>query len=124
MKTILLAVALMGLGLSLSALGGCETSKPGVKDIAGTYSTIVSAAPDKATAAARKAVEDLKLADITSTATKVDGKVTARTAANDEITIEIEQAGDNVSKVSVRVGVTGDEAVSMQILDRIKNSTK
>ena len=124
MKTILLAVALVGLGLSLSVLGGCETSRAGVKDTAGRYSTMVNAAPDKATAAAKQAVEDLKLADITSTATKVDGKVTARTAGNDQVNIEIEQAGDNVSEVSVRVGVTGDESLSMQILDRIKNSTK
>ena len=43
--------------------------------------------------------------------------MTARTAQNDDVTINVEQAGDNVSKVSVRVGATGDAAVSKQIID-------
>ena len=53
-------------------------------------------------------------------AIKVDGKVTAKNAHNETVTINIEQAGDNVSKVSIRVGTTGDEAVSKQILDKTK----
>jgi hypothetical protein len=37
------------------------------------------------------------------------------------VTIKIEQAGDNVSKVSITVGATGDQSLSAQIMDRIKH---
>ena len=62
------------------------------------------------------------MAETPCTGTKIDGVVTAKNAKDDTITITIEQAGDNVSKVSIRVGKTGDEAVSKQILDRTKDN--
>jgi hypothetical protein len=37
------------------------------------------------------------------------------------VTIQVAQAGDNVSKVTIQVGATGDEAVSKQLADRIKS---
>jgi len=83
--------------------------------------TNVSAAPDKVTTAADAACEDLKLTNIDSTATKVDGQVRAYDAQGQEVAIDVEQAGDNVSKVSVRIGVTGDAAMSRQIVDHIKS---
>ena len=42
-------------------------------------------------------------------------------AQGDVVTIDIAQAGDNVSKVTIRVGTTGDEAVSKQLVDKIKS---
>jgi hypothetical protein len=100
---------------------GCSTDQPGTTDTLGSYSTHVDSTPDKVTTAASKACEDLKLNDINSNGTKVDGKVTARTAAGDDVTIDIQQAGDNVSSVSIRVGATGDQSVSKQLVDRIKS---
>jgi uncharacterized protein DUF3568 len=102
-------------------LSGCSTSQPGTTDTLGTYSTSVAATPDKVTEAANKACGDLNLLDVNSTGTSVDGKVTARTAQGQDIDIEIAQAGDGVSKVSIRVGATGDESISKQLVDRIND---
>jgi hypothetical protein len=121
MKYAFATIVVLGAGILMLALNGCSTDQPGAKDTLGTYSTNVAAAPDKVTTAAAKAAEDLKLSDINSSGTKVDGKVTARTAQGDEVAIDIEQAGDDVSKVSIRVGATGDEAISKQLVDRIKS---
>ena|ERR1044071_2029692 len=121
MSVVRFAVCMVGLGFFISMLGGCQTDSPGVKNVAGTYTAMVDASPDKVAKAAKNAVDDLKLMYVASTATKVDGKVTARTAQNETVTIDIEQAGENVSKVNIRVGTVGDEAVSKQILDRIKH---
>ncbi len=121
MKYAFAIICALGASVMLMTLNGCSTSEPGAKDTLGTYSTNVAASPDKVTTAAAKAAEDLKLSDINSSGTKVDGKVTARTAQGDQVAIDIEQAGDNVSKVSIRVGTTGDEAVSKQLVDRIKS---
>ncbi len=122
MKTAYLAVSIISLGFFLATIGGCQTDSPGVKNTLGTYSAMVDASPDKVTKAATASVKDMKLMDIVSDGTKIDGKVTAKTAQNDVVTINVEQAGENVSKVTIRVGATGDEAVSKQILDRIKKN--
>ena len=122
MKTAYFAVSIISLGFFLATIGGCQTDSPGVKNTLGTYSAMVDASPDKVTKAATASVKDMKLMDIFSDGTKIDGKVTAKTAQNDVVTISVEQAGENVSKVTIRVGATGDEAVSKQILDRIKKN--
>jgi hypothetical protein len=121
MKTVALILGLFSLSAFVLALGGCSTDQPGATNTLGAYSTNVNAAPDKVTTAASKACEDLKLSDINSNGTAVDGKVTAKTAQGDDVTIEIAQSGDNVSKVTIRVGATGDNSISHQLVDRINS---
>jgi hypothetical protein len=121
MKSVCVILGVLGMGLFLANLTGCQTESPGATNTLGFYSTMIDGTPDKVTAASQKAADDLKLTDIVGTGTKVDGKVTANTAQGDAVTIDIAQAGDNVSKVTIRVGVTGDDAVSKQLVDRIKS---
>ena len=121
MKRLFLALGLLSIGSLFFTLTGCSTSQPGATDTLGVYSTNVSAAPDKTTDAANKACKDLKLADILSEGTKIDGKVTARTAQGDAVTINVSQAGENVSTVAIHIGTTGDQAISKQLVDRINS---
>jgi len=121
MKLAFFALSVLSVGFFLVNLTGCETDAPGATDTLGVYSTMIDGAPDKVTAAAQKAAGDLQLADIVSNGTTVDGKVTAKNAQGDVVTIDVEQAGQNVSKVTIHVGATGDEAVSKQLVDRIKS---
>jgi hypothetical protein len=121
MKKAILAISLLSGGFLLANLTACETETPGATDTLGIYSTNVDGTPDKVTAAAQKAAADLNLSDIVGNSTSIDGKVTAKDAQGDDITINIEQAGDGVSKVTIHVGVTGDEAVSKQLIDKIKS---
>ena len=120
MKASIFTTCLLAVGLLLTNMG-CSTESPGAHDTLGSYSTMIDSSPDKVTNAAQKAAEDLKLADVNAQGTKVDGRVTAHNAAGDDVTIDVEQAGDNVSKVTIRVGATGDEAVSKELVDRIKS---
>jgi len=119
-----LSLAVLASTLSLAALSGCKTDQVGVTNTLGTYSTIVSATPDKATKAAQRSLEQMKFLQIVGNYTKVDGRVTAKTAQNDDVTVNVEEAGDTSSKVSVRVGSTGGAAVSAQILDKIKDDLR
>jgi Protein of unknown function (DUF3568) len=122
MKALLFLIALFGAALLLLSSAGCSTTEPGATDTLGNYSTNVNSTPDKVANAANKACQDLKFVDVNSTVTKVDGKVTAKTAQGDDVNIEIAQAGQDVSSVTVRVGATGDPAISKEIVDRIKNN--
>jgi hypothetical protein len=121
MKKAILAISLLSGGIGLAGLSACSTETPGATETLGVYSTNVDGAPDKVTAAAQKAAADLNLSDIVGNGTKVDGKVTAKNAQGDVVTIDIAQAGDNVSKVTIHIGTTGDEAVSKQLIDKIKS---
>lgn len=121
MKLAFFALSVLSVGFFLVNLTGCQTDTPGATNTLGSYSTMIDGSPDKVTAAAQKAADDLKLTDIVGNGTTVDGKVTAKTAQGDVVTIDIEQAGQNVSKVTIRVGATGDDAVSKQLVDRIKS---
>jgi hypothetical protein len=109
------------LGGFLWTVTGCETEKPGASYALGSYTAMVDSTPDKVTDAAQKAVSDLQLKDIVADSTKVDGHLTARTASGDTVAIDVQQAGDNVSKVTIHVGATGDQALSRQILDKTEN---
>ena len=120
--TLSLSLAFAALTLSVAAIGGCKTDQMGVTNTLGSYTTNVDAAPEKTTKAAKKALEELNFVAISVTSTKVDGRVTAKTAQDTDITVSIEQAGDNVSKVCVRVGTGGDPAVSTQIIEKIKSN--
>jgi hypothetical protein len=106
---------------SLLMVYGCATTDPGATNTLGVYSTNVDSTPDKVTEAAGKACADLKLTDIASSATMVDGKVTAKLSDGNDVAINVEQAGDGVSKVSIHVGVSGDEAVSKQLVEKIRS---
>jgi hypothetical protein len=121
-STFLSAAMLLGAGVGVgSFLTACSTDQPGAQMALNTYTTNVDSSPDKVTTAAQKACADLQLSGINGNGTKVDGNVTAFTASGTQVTIKIEQAGDNVSKVSITVGATGDQSLSAQIMDRIKH---
>ena len=120
MKSVILFITILSAGFMLANLTACQTESPGASTTLGVYSTMVDSSPDKVTSAAQKAADDLKLTEIVGNGTKIDGKVTAKNAQGDAVEIDIEQAGDNVSKVTIHVGATGDDAVSQQLVDRIK----
>jgi uncharacterized protein DUF3568 len=121
MKYALYTVVLAIAGAVFLTFSGCSTDQPGATDTLGSYSTNVAATPDKVTTAASKACSDLNLQNINSNGTSVDGKVTANTADGTAVVIDIAQSGDNVSKVTIRVGTTGDQSISQQLVDRIKS---
>jgi Protein of unknown function (DUF3568) len=121
MKAAYLFVCVIGLGAFLWTVSGCQTETAGAKYTLGAYTAMVDSSPDKVTDAARKAAEDLKLQDVLANSTKVDGNVTAKNADGDTVAIDVEQAGDNVSKVTIHVGATGDEAVSKELMDKINS---
>jgi len=110
----------LALALTAVVVGGCTTGSPGTKNVMGTVTTNISSPAEKVSHAAKAALEDLKLKDINAVITTIDGKITGKTADNTTVTVSVSTAGENVSKVDVRVGVGGDEALSLDILNRIK----
>ncbi len=121
MKLAIFAFSILSVGFFLLSQTGCATETPGATDTLGVYSTSVKGSPEKVTTAAQKAAGDLKLTDIDAHNSTVDGQVTAKTAQGDTVTINIKQAGESVSTVTIHVGTTGDEALSKELVDKINS---
>lgn len=75
---------------------------------------------DAVVAAANHAVADLKFARISENKDALTAVIVARTADDKRIDIKVTKVSDNLSKVQIRVGIFGDEFISVSLLDRIK----
>jgi len=101
-------------------LAGCSTSTPGVTNELGTIQATFGAAPPAVTDATATTLRNMDLTVDRKDATDIDGIVVARTAQDREVTVKINRAGDQMSRVSMRIGLFGDEQASIAVLDRIR----
>ncbi len=124
-------VSLVSMAVGALLLTGCETWHGLGKDIEktgdsmqgrGSYRMPVHATPDKVTAAARRAVEQLKMTDINTSVDRNIGKVTARTTRQDGVRIEIAQSGHRDSIVTIYTHGDDADEVSRQIQDQINRN--
>jgi hypothetical protein len=70
--------------------------------------------------ASQKALTQLEFAKISDKKSGVDAELVSRTALDKKIEVTLQKVTDGTTKVAIRVGVFGDEALSMTILDKIK----
>ncbi|MBA3849261.1 MAG: hypothetical protein C0502_04605 [Opitutus sp.] len=71
--------------------------------------------------ATQKAIRGLEFAIIDERKSGVDATVVARTALDKRVEVILKRVGDKTTRVSIRVDVFGDEALSHTILERIKS---
>lgn len=88
--------------------------------IRGDLDATVSAGYDKAVKAANAAVADLKFAKVSENKDALQAIIVARNAADKRVEIRVAKVGESVVIAKIRVGVFGDEALSLAILEKIK----
>jgi hypothetical protein len=71
-------------------------------------------------AASQKALTQLEFATISNKKSSVDAQLVSRTALDKKVEITLQKVTDRSTKVMIRVGVFGDETLSMSIMDKIK----
>ena len=67
-----------------------------------------------------KAIEKLQFRKISEKGDALKTVIVARTGSDKKIEITVKRVTDTLTKVEIRVGVFGDEALSMTVLDNIK----
>jgi len=77
---------------------------------------------DDVVAASSRAVEKLQFRKISQEGDALKTVLVARTGTDKKIEITVKRVTDAVTKVEIRVGVFGDEALSRAIFDKIKQS--
>ncbi|MEM1445237.1 MAG: DUF3568 family protein [Planctomycetota bacterium] len=117
LKSLVLPAAL-ALGAA-TVLSACQTDVAGVETNLRSQWTTVVADVETATAAAEEVLEDLKLIDVTSTSTGIDGRATAKTAEETEITVSVAKVVAG-SQITVTVGTVGNNELGKAILADIQ----
>jgi len=124
-------IMIVGTALALSVIAGCGTWEGAGKDVArtgdamsgeGKYEMTVRATPQDATAAARRAVEQLNMSDIESSGDHSEGLVTAKTDKQDGVRIYIERSGETDSKVTIYTHGDDADTIRKQVQDRIQSN--
>lgn len=69
-----------------------------------------------------EAIEKLQFRKISEKGDALKTVIVARTGSDKKVEITVKKVTDSVTKVEIRVGVFGNEALSMTILEKIKES--
>jgi hypothetical protein len=129
MKTSRSLSVLVAVSLSLATLGatsGCIAvaaaagAAGAVAYVRGELASNLSADLERAQNATDRAIGQLGFAKVSDRRDATAGVFLARTAADKKIEINLEKVGDKMTKIRIRVGLIGDEALSLQILDKVK----
>ena len=128
MKSIkYLITPLLGLALLLQtgcALvligGGAAAGIGGYAYVKGELKAVEKNSLDKVWEASLAAMQDLEFPVTSQSKDALTGKLTARTAKDKKVSIELKALPDSSTEIKVRVGTFGDEALSLVIMDKIK----
>jgi predicted nicotinamide N-methyase len=74
--------------------------------------------------ATQRALKDLQFARIDDQKSGVDAQLISRTALDKKVEIKLKKVTDGLTKVQIRVGVVGDQELSLTILEKIKAELK
>lgn len=126
-KSCFLLSAVLGLalfcnGCVLLLVGGAAAAGAGAvayHDGQLDASEAVSLAKARSTTLA--ALRDMNYGIVGDDTSPVKNVIVARTGNDTKITVTLEKLSDTVTKIRVRVGVFGDEALSGRIMERIKS---
>jgi hypothetical protein len=113
---VILAASLSGCVAVVAGAAGAGT----IAYVRGRLDAPLEADYDKAVRAANLAIKQLEFAKISEKKDALEAILIARTAADRKVEIKVFKVSDQTSKVQIRVGVFGDQALSLTVLDKIK----
>jgi len=129
MKTTLkFRLVLAAAALALASLTGCVAviaAGAGAGTVAyvrGELESTLSAGYEKSTEATNLAVQQLQFARVSERKDALDDIITLRTAGDRKVVIRITKVAELTSKVRIRAGWFGDEALSLTILEKIRSN--
>ncbi len=118
--TVAAAVAVLGATSGCVAIVAGAGAGAAVAYVRGDLDSNLGVPVERALAAVNKAVAQLQFAKVSENKDALQAILLARNAADKRIEIRVEKLTDASSKVKIRVGTFGDEALSLTILEKIK----
>jgi hypothetical protein len=110
-------------GCFLVAVGAAGAAGAGtVAYIRGELDASLAGKVEAVDTATNTALQQLQFAKISEGKSTVDASIVARTGQDKKIEIKLDRTADNLTRVRIRVGTFGDEALSRLTLDKIKSN--
>ncbi len=125
-KLILRLLAGLALAATVALHSGCVVVAAGaagagaVAYIRGELDASLGNNYEAVVKAANRTISQLEFAKIGTRKDALSANLTARTAQDKKVEIIVTKSGDALTRVQIRIGVFGDEQMSMTILDKIK----
>jgi hypothetical protein len=126
---ILPLLTVAGLGLATLTLNtGCfavvaaGAGAGAVAYVRGELESSLDANFDRSLRAAQRTIEQLQFAKVSEKKDALVAVLVARNADDKRIEIRVESQGTSRSAVKIRVGIIGDESLSLTILEKIKSN--
>lgn len=116
---ILLGVLALGCSGCFVAVVGAGAAA-GVGYAKGDLEAVLDAEPTDVYDASLKAMDELELPVISKEKNALEAKIVSRTTEDKKVQITIKRTETNATKLSIRIGVFGDEVLSRLIYDKIK----
>jgi hypothetical protein len=111
---------------TLAGTSGCLAVAAGagagatVAYVRGDLDATLSANLDKSARAVNKAIEQLQFAKVSEAKDALQVIVIARNAADKKIELHLDKLADDATKLKIRVGTFGDDALQTAILEKVK----
>jgi len=115
--SLFLAVLALLPGCVLVAAG---VGVAGVAYLNGDLEAMIDATPQQVVKAAESALKEMEVNVTAADASGIDGKVVGRTALDKKVEVTVKRETDTQSKLWIRIDTFGDEALSRQILEKIR----
>ncbi|HWL14250.1 MAG TPA: DUF3568 family protein [Opitutus sp.] len=115
-----LLAAVLGTSGCIAVAAGAGAGAAAVAYVSGQLETTLNNDYESVVTATNRAIEQLGFAKISEKKDALVAVITVRNATDKKIEVRLDNAARKLTKVRIRVGVFGDEALSIAILDKIK----
>ncbi len=123
MKSLVICTAILtacfGSGCLAALLIGAGAGVAGTAYYDGKLTSTVDAKPKTIQPATESAFKELGIKLVSSTSDSLTAKITGKTAENSTVTVTAEMEKNGQSKLGIRVGAFGDQALSQKIYSEI-----
>ena len=118
-------------GASLATAGttsGCFAVAAGagagaaVAYMRGDLDTTLNAGFEKSVQAANSAIIQLQFAKVSENKDALQAIIIARNAADKKIELRLDKLADDATKLKIRVGTFGDDALTQSVLEKVKSN--
>jgi len=129
-RTLLFRLGTLAMLSLLPLLSGCVILAAGaagagaVAYVRGELEANVEADLEAVFKATQRALRKLEFAKISEQSSVVDAHLLARTALDKRVEVKLSRVTNQLTKVEIRIGLVGDQALSLTILDKIKAELK
>lgn len=118
---IILATLLATMGCTAAWFAGGAAAGVGTYSyVTGELKSFEEVPLDRAWSASQQAMADLQFTTTSKAKDAFAGEVIARRASGQKVQVRLKRQSERVTEIKIRVGVFGDEAMSREILRKIK----